>query len=340
MSAPSHPSSSAPLRILVTGGCGYIGSQLIRELAEDPNLFGATIRILDNMQRGGYEALMDLPGQGHYEFLEGDILDRAAVRRALEGVQAVVHLAAVVRTPLSFDHPAWTEQVNQWGTARLVEQCLEAGVTRFIFASSASVYGPGGPFDESSVCRPVGPYAQSKWRAEQAVFAAADRGLRATVLRLATVFGYAPTMRFDAVANRFAYLAGVGRPLTVYGTGEQTRPLIHVRDASAAIRFCLAHEGESVERVFNVVGKNASVLNLVEAVRKVRPDVRVHATEQDVLTHFSFAVDGRELESLGWKPRYTLEAGMAEVIARFKSVVTLGVGTLDVESITNEGGAE
>jgi nucleoside-diphosphate-sugar epimerase len=320
-------SARSPGVVLVTGGCGYIGSQLIRDLA----LAGLTVRILDNMQRGGYQALMDLPEQGRYQFLEGDILDPAALRRALEGVEAVVHLAAVVRTPLSFDHPAWTEQVNHWGTARLVEQCLEAGATRFVFTSSASVYGPGGPFDETSVCRPMGPYAQSKWRAEQAVLAAASRGLRPTVLRLATVFGYAPMMRFDAVANRFAYLAGVGRPLTVYGTGQQTRPLIHVRDASAAIRFCLTHEAETTGEVFNVVGANASILDLVEAVREVKPDMRVHYTEQDVLSHLSFAMDSRKLERLGWRPGCTIEAGMAEVIARFANVVTLAVAGLNGE---------
>src|SRR5690606_11511956 len=110
--------------------------------------------------------------------------------------------------------------------------------------SSAAVYGPGGPFDESSVCRPVGAYAQSKWRDEQAITSAGERGLCFTVLRLATVFGRAPVMRFDAVANRFAYLAGVGRPLTVFGSGEQIRPLFHVRDASSALRFCLVREAE------------------------------------------------------------------------------------------------
>lgn len=315
--------------LLVTGGAGYIGSQLIRDLAEAPRFSGMTIRILDNMQRGGYQALMDLPEEGDYQFIEGDILDPLTARRALDGVEAVVHLAAIVKTPFSFDHPAWTEQVNHWGTARLVEHCLEAGVLRFVFASSASVYGPGGPFDEVSPCRPVGPYAQSKWRAERAVLAAAERGLHPTVLRLATVFGYAPAMRFDAVASHFAYLAGVGRPLTVYGTGEQTRPLVHVRDASDAIRFCLTHEAKTSDEVFNVVGENASVLDLVEAVREVKPEMRVHYTEQDVLTHLSFAVDGHKLESLGWEPHYTIEAGMAEVITRFKNVDTLRLSALN-----------
>lgn len=315
--------------ILVTGGAGYLGSQLIRDLVVDPHLAGATIRILDNLQQGRHEALMDLPEEGHYQFLEADILDPTAVRRALEGVDAVVHLAAVVKTPFSFDHPVWTEQVNHWGTARLVEHCLEAGVPRFLFASSASVYGPGGPFDEASTCRPIGPYTQSKWQAEQAVLAAVERGLRPTILRLATVFGYAPTMRFDAVANRFAYLAGVSRPLTVYGTGEQTRPLIHVRDASAAIRFCLAHETETAGAVFNVVGENASVLDLMMAVREVKPDVRVHYTEQDVLTHLSFSTDSRKLQRLEWRPLYTAKTGIAEVIARFRHVDTVRIGTLN-----------
>ena len=317
---------------LITGGAGYIGSQLIRDLAQDSRLSGTTIRILDNMQRSGYCSLMDLPEEGTYQFIEGDILDSATMRRALDGVDAVVHLAAIVKTPFSFDHPAWTEQVNHWGTARLVEHCLEMGVSRFIFASSASVYGPGGTFDENAPCRPVGPYAQSKWRAEQAVLAAVERGLRPTVLRLATVFGYAPSMRFDAVANRFAYLAGVGRPLTVYGTGEQTRPLVHVRDASQSIRFCLTHQAATLGEIFNVVGENASVLDLVEAVRETKPDVRVHYTEQDVLTHLSFAVDGHKLESLGWEPRYSIEAGIAEVIGRFRQVDTLRVGTLSAEN--------
>lgn len=318
--APLLPGSFVPQHILVTGGAGYIGSCLIRDFANNSRFAGMTIRILDNMQRGGYAALMDLPAHAHYQFIEGDILDPAVMRRALEGVDAVIHLAAIVKTPFSFDHPSWTEQVNHWGTARLVEHCLEEGVTRFVLTSSASVYGPGGPFGEDFVCRPIGPYAQSKWRAEHSVLSAADRGLRPTVLRLGTVFGCAPVMRFDAVANRFAYLAGVNRPLTVYGTGEQIRPLIHVSDASAVIRFCLAHAAETSGEVYNAVGENASVLEMVEAVRSAKPDVRVHMTEQDVLAHFSLAVDGHKLERLGWEPRYSIEAGMAELIAQFRNI--------------------
>ncbi len=308
--------------ILVTGGCGYLGSQLIRDLAQDEHLGAPTIRVLDNMQGGHYRSLMDLPAEGRYELIEGDILDPAAVRQALQGVDAVIHLAAVVSTPMGYSNPTWVEQVNHWGTARLTEACLAAGIKRFIFASSAAVYGPGGPFGEDARCHPVGPYAQSKRRAEMTVEIAGQRGLHTTILRFGTLFGDAPAVRFEAVANRFAYLAGTGRPLTVYGSGEQKRPLVHVRDASSAVRFCLVNGEATYHRTFNVVGENASILYLVAAVRYSRPRVQVRYTEQDVLTHFNFEIDGSALSGAGpgWRPLLSIEAGMAELLARFKSI--------------------
>jgi nucleoside-diphosphate-sugar epimerase len=315
----SQTSSTNIQHILVTGGCGYIGSQLIRAVATDDRFEGTTIRVLDNMQRENYHALMDLPERANCEFIEGDILDPSRMKLALEGIDAVIHLAAVVRTPLSFDHPARLSQVNHWGTAHLVEHCLDLGVPRFILASSASVYGPGGTFDEEDACKPIGPYAQSKFQAEQAAWGASRRGLNLSILRIATVYGYAPSMRFDSVANRFAYLAGVGRPITVFGTGQQTRPLVHVRDVSHAISFCLSHPEETQGRLFNVVEDNFSVLDMVAALQKIR-EVRVRFTEQDVLTHFSFALNPSRLKGLGWGPLCTLENGFAEMVEHFRRV--------------------
>ncbi len=303
--------------ILITGGCGYIGSQLLRDLAVDDRFSGCTIRILDNMQEKNYRALMNLPAEGCFDFMEGDILDPAAVRYALRDVDAVVHLAAVVRTPMSFENPSWVEQVNHWGTARLVESCLDAGITRMLFASSTAVYGPGGPFTEKDMCRPFGAYAQSKYRAETKILAAVQRGLNPMVLRFGTVFGIAPVMRFDAVANRFAYLAGTGRSLTVFGQGDQVRPFIHVRDVSAAIRFGLTIQGNLPGNVFNVCGPNASVLELVETLQSINPQVRVHYTEQDVLTHLSIEVDSSRFQSLGWSSRVSLLDGLKDLTVRF-----------------------
>lgn len=311
----------APIEtVLVTGGCGYLGSRLIRDLAADDRHPGLTVRIMDNLQRENYPALMELPPDGRYQFMEGDILDPMAVEMALEGVDAVVHLASIVRTPMSFEHPSWVKQVNHWGTSRLVESCLAAGVTRLVFASSASVYGPGGPFTEEDMCRPLGPYAQSKRRAEESVLAARERGLAPTLLRIGTIFGLAPVTRFDAVANRFAYLAGTRRPLTVYGQGDQRRPFIHVRDASEAIRLCLDRPEDTAGEVYNAVAVNASVLDLVAAVQSVDPEVQVRYTEQDILTHLSFAARSQRLLDLGWEPRHDLESGIRELIGRFASL--------------------
>lgn len=317
--------------VLVTGGCGYLGSQLIRDLAGRQDLENVTVRILDNMQRGYYQALMGLPGDGAYQFVAGDLLDPAIMRLVLENVDAVVHLAAIVRTPMSFDRPTWVEQVNHWGTAHLLEYCLEAGVSRFIYASTTAVYGPGGPFAETDPCRPQGAYAQSKRQAEQSILATQERGLPTTVLRFGLIYGLAPVTRFDAVANRFAYLAGVHAPLTVYGSGEQRRSLIHVRDASNAVCFALAHPELAEGRILNVVDKNTSVLELVDAIRLIRPDIPVRFTEQDIRTHLSFEAGNAALLGLGWRPQVTVEAGLAELVQQFRNFELMKLQPFDLE---------
>jgi nucleoside-diphosphate-sugar epimerase len=306
------------MRILVTGGCGYLGSQLLQVLPELGGEEKVEIRILDNMQGGRPEALMDLPEAGEYEFIEGDVLDPSVQRAALRDVDAVVHLAAIVQTPLSFDDPTWVEQVNHWGTSHLVEACLEADVQDFVFASSAAVYGPGGPYDDEDPCEPMGAYAESKHNAEQAVRSAGRRDLRTTVLRLGTAYGPAPVTRYQAVANRFALLAGTGRPLTIFGEGTQTRPFIHVRDASDVLCWTLAHRDRTAGRTLNAIGGNASVLDLVNAVKQAAPDVETRRTEQDIRTHLSFEIDAGKIRDLGWTPSYDLVDGLGGLINRLR----------------------
>ena len=303
--------------ILVTGGAGYIGSQLVRDLAADPRFAHLTIRIYDNLRRERYSGLMDLPPGGSYEFIEGDILDRVNLARAMQGVSAVVHLAAIVTTPLHFDHPEWTRQVNQWGTASVVDCALAAGVTRLIYTSSASVYGPGGPFREDDRCRPVGPYSTSKLKAEEEVRRSEERGLRATILRLGMTFGSAPAMRFDAVVSRFVYAVGVGRPMSIHGTGEQVRPLIHVRDASAALRLCLA-DARTEGEVFNAASMNHSVNDIAATLKQLVPTAATRYTDQDVLTNISYEVDSSKLMKLGFKPALRLTEGLREMLARWQ----------------------
>lgn len=326
--------------ILITGGAGYIGARLIRDLAHDPAFDDCVFRIYDNLQRETFTTLLDLPGAGRFQFIEGDIMDNLGVRRALEDVVAVIHMAAIVRTPLAFGPPGWVEQVNHWGTANLVEATIAAGVEHFIYTSSASVYGPtdtvgahpmhtSAPFRETDICRPVGLYAESKLRGEKQVTSAQESGrMQTTILRLGTCFGLSPAVRFDAVANRFAYLASIHRALTVYGSGEQVRPLIHVSDTSAAIRFVLAHREQTAGQVYNVVGENVSILALVDAIRALRPDISVRYTEQDVFTHLSFNIDGSKLYDAGWYPEISLEAGLAELLEHMRGFAPFSSGGL------------
>lgn len=312
--------------IVVTGGCGYLGSQLIRDLITHPGGQPPRVRIVDNLASGQVRALMGLPAGGDYQFIEGDILDPAVLRLALQDADVVFHLAAIVRSPMNFDDPILLAQVNQWGTAHLLEAALNAGVQHLIYTSSVAVYGPGGPFAENDPCRPQGPYAQSKRVAEELVLAAGDRGLRTTVMRLGMVYGMAPVMRFQAVANRLAYLAGVGRPLTVYGDGRQVRPFVHVRDASAALLHALQTPDAQGERLFNVASDNATILELAAEIQAARPAIGVRYSEQDIRTHYSFLVNADRIRRFGWAPRVSLTAGLREIIDNFSGITNLQTG--------------
>ena len=305
-------------KYLITGGCGYLGSQLLADLARDERFASSTIRVLDNMERGSHAALAGLDPLARLEFLEADILDLATLRLALHGVDCVLHLAGLVTTPVSFGQDRSMEQINHWGTANLVAACLELKTPRLLYSSSTAVYGPGGPHDEDSVCRPVGTYARSVLAAEHSVLAARERGLDARALRLGTVYGYSGFMRFDDVTNRLALLAGTGKPVTIFGSGEQRRPVLHLNDASVFFRRALL--GDASAPIVNLLESNPSILEIAEVLRSLRPGINVRYTEQDVLSHLSFVSRAARMESIGWKPAWSLQKGLSDIVRRFEGV--------------------
>lgn len=303
-------------KVLVTGGCGYLGAQLLRDLPAA--LPGATVRVLDNLSRSTHAALMDLPAGVRYEFIEGDLLDPTLLAHVLGGVDVVVHLAAVVRTPMAFDNPDLMQHVNHWGTARLAEACLQTGVPKVVYTSSSAVYGPGGPFDEDSPTRPVGPYGTSKRLAEEALEGAAARGLGVKVLRLGMLHGLGHATRFEGLVNHLAFQVATGRSVPIRGSGTQRRPVVHVRDAAAAL--VLALTDERMPGVLNVAAENPSVNEVAMILREEEPTARLRYVDQDALTRLTIELDSRRASDGGWKPSFSVRESLREILARFKGV--------------------
>jgi len=308
--------------ILVTGGAGYIGSQLIRSLPDDDYFKGATIRIIDNMFRETHASLMDLPSNTKYEFIEGDIKDDRSLETAFKDVKIVFDLAGITSVPLSYQKTELTMEVNVRWAKKVLDYALKVGVKKFVYSSSAAVYGPTeGIVSEENKCKPTGPYAESKLVAEQqCIRESKETGLDTTVLRLGTVFGYAPAMRFDTVVNRFTYLACVGMPLTVWiGAEEAKRPYLHVKDAVRGFLFA-ATEKRTKGQVYNLVGQNASLKELIENIKKYVPNVKIEKkrVEQPQL---SYTLDDSKIRKLGFQTEHTLDDGIKEIVDKFRSFI-------------------
>ncbi len=303
------------MRILVTGGAGYIGSTLVPLLLAAGN----DVRVFDRLTFGG-EPLLGNWYEPGFEFIQGDIRDIAAVRAALLNRDAVVHLAAVVGDPACSRQPELARATNLDSSLVLVEESIRAGVKRFIFASTCSNYGkmkdPSQFVDEDSELSPVSLYAETKVAIEQSLLQVGHReGWCATPLRFATVYGVSPRMRFDLTVNEFTMELLVHKCLKVFGE-QFWRPYIHVRDVARAIQLVLNSPEQVVSgRVFNVgaTDQNYQKQQLVELIRPYAPDAviqYVHRAEDPRDYRVSFA---RVSKELGFKTTRTVAQGIEEV---------------------------
>jgi nucleoside-diphosphate-sugar epimerase len=321
-------SSGGRVKILVTGGAGYIGSRLLHTLASVESLRVRRIRVLDNMREEKFPSLMNLPRGVDYEFVLGDIRNEDDVEAAIgDDTDVVVHLAALCNATISFERRDATEEINYGGTVNVVRAARRAAsVRRFIYASTTSVYGPtSGIVDEESPCLPASPYAEFKLKGEQDVLGlSTDTGgrLQPTVLRFATVYGYAPGLRVHTVVNIFAFRAAVGAPMEVFGSGNQLRPFVHVSDVSRAIAFCI-DDPRAGGGVFNVVGENASVNQIVGLLERHFPRLRIVQADKEILNQISYEVDGSKLLNLGFTMQHTLQDGVEEYARLYGSFARL-----------------
>ena len=303
------------MNILVTGGAGYVGSTLVPLLLGE----GHRVRVLDTLLHGG-EPLLGVWCHPGFEFIRGDIRDRAIVRTAVSGIEAVVHLAAVVGDPACGRQPDLARAVNLQASLGLIEESRHAGVGRFLFASTCSNYGKMKDadryVDEESELSPVSLYAETKVAVENALLQTGNGpSWGPTPLRFATIFGVSPRMRFDLTVNEFTMEMLTKKRLVVFGE-QFWRPYVHVRDAARAIQLVLGSPAAKVAGcVFNVgaTDQNFQKQQLVELIRPHAPDAVVefvHKTEDPRDYRVSFA---RIMDRLTFQITRTVPQGIEEV---------------------------
>jgi len=300
------------MKILVTGGAGFIGSHIVEHFQG-----AAEVRVLDNL-RSGFKK--NLTGFKH-EFIEASILDRETVRRAMDGVDYVFHLAAMISVPESMQKPVECNEINTTGTLVVLEEAKRMKVKKLIFSSSAAIYGdnPVVPKVETMLPEPKSPYAITKLDGEHHCKMFADEGrLPTTCLRYFNVFGprQDPKSQYAAAVPIFIDQAVKNEPITIYGDGEQTRDFIYVKDIVAANVFFATKSKDT--GVFNVAyGQRLTINKLATKICQLtgsRSEIKRTAARSGDVKHSLASID--KLRAAGFVPGGTLDDGLQET-ARF-----------------------
>lgn len=263
------------MNVLVTGGAGYIGAELVYKLSLQEEV--SKVVVYDNLTRDNFNLFISnrnkIPNN-KVKFELGDILDSRKLRKVLRDIDVVYHVAARVDTPFSNIDSHAFEQVNNWGTAELVYAIEEVkSVKKVIYLSSTSVYGSSKKLvDENTVPNPRTFYSISKMRGEEHIKRLMDKGnIEASVVRCGNVYGYTPTIRFDAVINKFLFDANFNNRISIHGSGKQARSFIHVNKVVDALVGFLQPEIPS--DIYNLVDKTLEVLDLVDVMKELYPDL-------------------------------------------------------------------
>lgn len=302
------------MKIVVTGALGHIGSAWIRTL---PFSFpGAEIVMVDDLSTQRYASLFDLPEEGNYQFIEGDIFD-VDLKGLFRGATAVVHLAAITNAAGSFENREQVERVNYDGTVRVADACIGEGIP-LIFPSTTSVYGSAASIVDEDCgpeeLKPQSPYAESKLKSEKFLLEQRQAGrLNGVVARFGTIFGVSPGMRFHTAVNKFCWQAIMGQPVTVWRTAlDQKRPYLDVSDACRALDFFL--RSDNLPELVNAVTANATVRDILDTIRLGVSDLNIEFVDTAIMNQLSYEVDNRRLKELGFAFRGDLQEGIRKTL--------------------------
>jgi nucleoside-diphosphate-sugar epimerase len=307
--------------ILVTGGAGYVGTVVVRELLSK----GYTVKVFDKLIFGD-EALEKF--KKRIELIRGDI--REFNDEVLDGVSGVVHLAGFSNDPMADYNPKVNTDVNTLGTKVVAEACARKGINRFIYASSASLYDQGisGEItlqDENSPVSPSGPYSSSKYAGEIELLKIMENypNFCPVILRMGTIAGYSPKMRFDLCVNIFVREAFLNKKIFVFCKGQQWRPLVDVNDVARAYVACMEADDEKVKgQIFNLAYDNYQMIELAHrvkhALKGVVDDLDIEIDYNENVVDRNYKVSGKKIEEvLGFRYKVPMEdsaRGVAEKI--------------------------
>ena len=308
-------------RVLVTGGAGFIGSNLIPELLKK----GYAVVAVDNLCSGNLQNLNGVLDNPDFTFISGDIRDSATLKQAFSSVNGVIHLAALIDVVSSVTDPASTNDVNVAGTLKVLQEAARCKVERFVFASSTAVYGDAKdlPITEATSLDPLSPYAASKAAGEAYCRAFMNSyGLSTVILRFFNVYGPRNEKSpYSGVITKFLRQALKDETLNIFGDGEQTRDFIHVNDIVEALILALETQ-KAGGKTFNVcTGIQTSINDLVDAIctvtgRALKPNY-VPARAGEI--RFSVGDPSKAQELLKFKPKVTLQEGLELLLEAEKS---------------------
>lgn len=300
------------MKVLITGGAGFIGSHLAQCLRER-----AEVRVLDTLRTG------DRLGHRNLTFVQASVLDTAALRDAVSGVDFVFHLAAMVSVQESMQDPQACVETNVLGTLNVLQAAAEAGARKLVFASSAAIYGdhPPVPTPETAVPKPKSPYAITKLDGEYYCEMFRHEGrLQTAALRFFNVFGPGqdPASPYAAAVPAFLKRALCGEPLAIFGDGEQSRDFIYVRDVVSALVFVA--ENSALTGAFNCgYGRPTTINELVDRIVALTQSESQSNYLPERLGDVRHSCASTEkLRAAGWRPVSNLEQGLRETIEAFR----------------------